>query len=153
MIYDKIKEEFDKSNIPAKGMTDRIEAIIKQIGSSFLTMDSDSLAEAQSKLAGYRYYLDSYAGDLSRESDRLKLVLKSAKASRWGAIKKEMEADGIVIKNKEMVDNVLFCETEGTTIKQQLNENLYMVYKLKMTSIDNVLTSITMRLASLNRKQ
>jgi len=154
MNFKKQKEEFDIEVSKSDGfkIMEKVTSIVNEIGNSFLEMNGGELAEAQSKLAGYKFYLADYIGEINREYESIKLELKHTRSSEWDRITEEIKAKEGKVKNKEQIENVLVGMTIESQNRQMLFETLYYKYKLKISSIDSILTAVTQRIAELKRQ-
>ena len=56
------------------------------------------------------------------------------------------------IKNKEQIENELTKYTIDSRTQQMLYETLYYKYKLKLSSIDSILTSVAQRIKELQKQ-
>lgn len=154
MSFTKEKEAFDEEIEKEEGHKTmlKVSKIVNDVGNNFLTMNGGELAENQSKLAGYKFYLADYIGELNRKYESLKLEVKHIRATEWDRITEEIKAKEGKVKNKEQIENVLMNLTVDMQHRQMLFETLYYKYKLKISSIDSILTAITQRIAELKRQ-
>jgi len=152
--FEEIKKEFQENESKTDGwkIMAKVTDIIRDIGANFLEMDGAALADAQSKLAGYKFFLADYISDLNRLSEEYKLQIKTTKASKWDEVTEEIKAKDGRVKNKEQIDNVILLMTQETHYLQILHETLYYQYKLKISSIDSILTAITQRISELKKQ-
>jgi len=154
MTFKEIQKEFLEHESTTDGgkIMEKVTEIIREIGANFLEMDGAALADAQSKLAGYKFFLADYIGDLNRMSEEYKLEIKTTKASKWDEVTEEIKAKEGRVKNKEQIDNAILLITQEKHYKQILHETLYYQYKLKISSIDSILTALTQRISELKKQ-
>ena len=154
MKFKEAKEKFDSDRQLEDGnkIMLKVAEIVNSIGENFLEMNGGELAEAQSKLAGYKFYLADYIGELNQMFESLKLEIKQIRADKWDEVTEEIKAKEGKVKNKEQIENVLINLLIDVQTEQMLYETLYFKYKLKISSIDSILTAITQRVAELRRQ-
>lgn len=152
--FNKLKLEFEKEtgNDDGVQIMKKIIILINELGQNFNTFNGGELSEIQMKIAGYKFYLADYVADLQRISESLKLEMKEVKAQRWDQITEEIKSKDGKVKNKEQVDNALIVETRELAHKQILYETKFYQYKLKISSIDDILTAIVQRISELKRQ-
>jgi hypothetical protein len=131
----------------------KVTNIVRDVGGNFLTMNGGELSEAQAKLAGYKFYLADFIGELNVRFESLRLEIRDIKSVRWGEVTEEIKAKDGKVKNKEQIENEIVKDTIDRRNLQMLNETLYYQYKLKIASIDSILTAIVQRIASLKREE
>lgn len=154
MDFKKIKKEFDERIEQEDGhqIMLKVSKIVADVGKNFITMNGGELAEYQSKLAGYKFFLADYIGEINRIYESIELELKHIKASKWDEVTEEIKAKKGKVKNKEQIENVLINMTIVQRTEQMLYETLYYKYKLKISSIDSILTAITQRIKELQKQ-
>lgn len=145
-------EIFNKERSKEDGykIMESVRVLMNDIGRSFLDMNGGSLAEKQSKLIGYKFYLADYMTELNRVSETLKMEVKESRARRWDEVTETIRAKEGKVKNKEQIENVLLLDLREKMHTQMLYETLYNKYKLKISSIDSVLTAIAQRIKELS---
>lgn len=149
-----IKAQFEKDRAQEDGwkVMKKVTDIVIVLGQEFNSLDGTELAEMQMKLAGYKFYLADYLAELNRISESLKLELKNIKAKRWDEITQDIKSVDGKVKNKDQIENVLMIETKELHSEQILYETLWYKYKLKLSSIDDILTTLVQRIAELKRQ-
>jgi len=130
----------------------KITVLVNELGSNFNALNGGELAEIQMKLSGYKFYLVDYISDLNQTSEALKLYLKEIRATRWDEITEHIKAVEGKVKNKEQIENIIVTETLDIANDQILYENLYYKMKLKLSAIDDILTTVCQRVAELKRQ-
>jgi len=152
-MKEKIKK-FNEERDAEDGMKimKKIATIVNEVGANFLNLNGGSLSEAQSKLAGYKFYLADYVGDINRIYEVLKLQIKEVRTTEWDKVTEDIKARDGKVKNKEQIENVINSLTIDLQLEQMLYETLYFKLKLKISSIDSILTAIAQRLAELKRQ-
>jgi len=154
MNFEEIKLRFDEDMSKEEGhkIMLKVSEIINDVGSNFLTMNGGELAEAQSKLAGYKFYLADFMGEINRMFESLKLGIKHVRATEWDRITEEVKAKEGKVKNKEQIENVINKMTFEDQARCMLYETTYNKYRLKISSIDSILTAIAQRVAEIKRQ-
>lgn len=154
MNFQEIKKEFNKKieNDAGSEAMLKITSIVNDVGNSFLTMNGGELAEAQLKLAGYRFYLSEYIVEINRTYEILKLEIKDIRAREWDVITEKIKAVEGKVKNKEQIENVLTLKTQKLQMEQMLYETLYYKYRSTISSIDSILTAIVQRISGIKRE-
>jgi len=154
MSFNEIKIKFEEERSKEDGfkVMEKAAEIVNDIGASFTELDGGILAEYQSKLAGYKFYLADYMAELNREYERLDLDTKHIRATNWDKITEEIKAKEGKVKNKEQIENAMIELTEDLKYESMLYETMYYKYKLKISSMDSILMALNQRLAEL-RKQ
>ena len=154
MTFKDVKEEFEKEtkNDSGSKIMEKVSEIISEVGGNFLSMNGGELSEAQSKLAGYKFFITDYVGELNQIFESLRLEIRSYRAHQWDVITEKITAEKGRVKNKEQIENVLIKDTEEKRYRRMRYETLYFKYKLKISSIDSVLTTITQRISSLKKE-
>lgn len=110
------------------------------------------MAELQYKLSGYKYYLSGFVAELQRLSEFYHLEIKNYKAKEWGVVSDKIKSEKGKVSNKEEIENEIIKQTYEMAARQIVYENLYYQYRVKLSALDNVLTSITMRLSILKKE-
>lgn len=154
MNFKEAKEKFDAEIEQQDGHKVMLKAteIVNDIGANFLTMDGGALSEAQSKLAGYKFYLADFIGDLNVQWESLRLSIRDIRSQKWDTVTEEIKARDGKVKNKEQIENELTKYTIDSRTQQMLYETLYYKYKLKLSSIDSILTSVAQRIKELQKQ-
>lgn len=154
MNFEEEKTKFDAEVEQEEGhkIMLKVAEIINDVGSNFLTMNGGELADAQSKLAGYKFYLADYIGEINRKYESIKLEIKHTRATEWDRITEEIKVKEGKVKNKEQIENVLTKLTIKQQTRYMLYETLYYKHRLKVSSIDSILTAIAQRVAELKRQ-
>jgi hypothetical protein len=149
MTFEEKKQEFyeERSSEDGAKIMLKATAIINEIGRRFLTLDGGELAEMQTKLIGYKFYLADYVSDLNRDSERLKLEMKERRARLWDDISERIRVKDGKVKNKEQIENVLTTDLMEIAQEQILYETFYNKYKLKMSAINDIITAIVQRIS------
>lgn len=152
--FNEIKTKFEKEtgNDDGSQIMKKIIVLINELGQNFNTFNGGELSEIQMKIAGYKFYLADYMADLQRISESLKMEMKELKAQRWDQITEEIKSKDGKVKNKEQIDNALVIETRDLAHQQILYETKFFQYKLKISSIDDILTAICQQIASKKRE-
>lgn len=131
---------------------ERVTKIVNYLWKNFLELNWGQLAEAQMQLAWYKYYLAEYVWELWRLAEFYSIEIKQNKASKWWEVSEKIKAEKGKVSNKEQIENELILMTKELSDRKVLNETFYYQYKLKLSALDDVLTAITQRLASLKRE-
>lgn len=154
MKFEEAKAIFDKETSADTGhkIMARASELIAELGRDFLAADGEMLSSSQMKLAGYKFFLADYIGDINRISEGLKIDIKNVRAKEWEIVSEEIKARDGRVKNKEQIENIIFEKTESLMYSQILHETLFYKFKLKISSIDSILTAITQRLSELKRQ-
>lgn len=152
MDFKESKKQFDEEVEREEGhkVMLRVSEIISDVGGNFTTLNGGELADAQSKLAGYKFFLADFMLELNRKYESLNLEMKYIRATEWDRITEEIKAKKGKVKNKEQIENVLIKLTVEMRHRQMLYETLYYKYRLQISSIDSVLTAIAQRIKELN---
>lgn len=138
----------DGSNVLQK-----ITTLVNELGTTFNQLDGGALSEIQVKLSGYKFYLADHIADLMNKSEYLKAWIKEEKAIRWSDVSDTIIAEEGKVKNKEQIENMLLIQLSPEINEQIFYETEWTRYKMKSFSIDDILTSIVQRIASLKREQ
>lgn len=152
--FNKIKEQFDieRSKEDGNKIMSKVVILINELGQNFPLLNGGELSEIQMKLSGYKFYLADYVAELQRISESYKIEIKEQRAKRWDEITESIKAEKGKVSNKEQIENILILETRELQNQQTLYETMFYKYKLKLASIDDVLTAIVQRIAELKRQ-
>ena len=152
--FQKIKEGFDEERKNEDGykVMKKVIELVNYLGINFTTLNGGDLAEAQMKLAGYKFYLADYIFELERISKSLEVELKEVEAQRWDEITEAIKSEKGKVSNKEQIKNILVIETREIMNNQILYETMFHKYKMKINAIDDILTAIVQRLAELKKQ-
>lgn len=148
----KIAFEKDREQDDGWKVMSKVTELVNNLGQNFNTFDGGELSEIQVKLSGYKFYLADYIADLNRISESLKIELKNIKAVRWDEVTEQIKSLEGKVKNKDQIENVIAIETREIQDQQVLYETLFYKYKLKLSAIDDIITSIVQRIAELKRQ-
>lgn len=132
-----------------------MQKVIEQVnylGQNFRTLDGSELSEIQMKLAGYKFYLADYLYELYENFQAIEATMKEFKASRWDEVSEEIKSVDGKVKNKEQIENRLIMESRDMLNMKILYETQHHKYKLKISSIDDILTAVVQRIAQLKKE-
>lgn len=148
------KATFEKARVEEDGakVMQKITELVNYLGVNFLTLNGGELAEIQIKLAGYMFHLSDYVAELNRISEALKMEMKEFRAKRWDEITELIKSEKGKVSNKEQVENVLILEMRDVANEQILYETQYYKYKLKMSSVNDILTACVQQIAQRKRE-
>jgi len=127
----------------------KITEIVRDLGQNFKSYDGGTLSEYQYKLAGYKFFLADYVADVEGIAKSLKLEIKQTMASRWADVTEDLIANNGKVKNKQEVENVIDQETHELQQSQLLFETMFYKYKLKISAINDIITTLTMQISNL----
>ena len=148
------KEKFNEAMEKTDGsqLMNKVVELVNHLGEHFNTLDGGSLSEIQMKLAGYKFYLADVSSDLQQSSEALKLDIKEGWAKSWDEITQEIKAEQGKVSNKQQIENVLIINTRDLSNEQILYESCFHKYRLRISAIDDILTSIVQRISELKRQ-
>jgi len=133
---------------------EKVTQIINYVWVNFSSLLGWELAELKFKLSWYKYFLSDFVGELQR-------------LSRFYSLDIESQCNNIILEESDRVRKLLgkisWIEREeikdrakdslyNLSCKQLLYENYYYKYKVKMSAIDDVITTITQRISDLKRQ-
>ena len=152
--FQKIKEGFDEERKNEDGykVMQKVIELVNHLGTNFTTLNGGDLAEAQMKLAGYKFYLSNYVAELQRISESFKIELKEIRAKRWNEITEVIKAEKGKVSNKEQIENILVLETREMMDSQILYETRFYQYKMKIAAVDDILTALVQRISELKKQ-
>lgn len=152
--YWKIKDEFTDRMKTEEGYKtfEIVSAIISKLGSKFSVMNGWELSAVQLKLAGYKYFLSEYVSEYQRLAEFYSLERKNYKAGMWQSVSDTIKARDGKVSNKEQIENEIQIQTEELQCNEILYENYYNNFKIKMSAMNDIMTSITQRIAALKRE-
>lgn len=146
-IFEQTRAEEDGSQVMQK-----IVNLINELGTNFSKLDGGALAEIQMKLAGYKFYIADYTAELEQASEALKLDIKEEWAKSWDIITEEIKAEQGKVSNKQQIENVLIINTRNVANEQILYETCFHKYRLRISAISDILTTLTQRIAELKKQ-
>jgi len=148
--FKKAKDDFNKDRIKDGGneVMVKVTEIVNELGTGFAEMDGGELAEAQLKIAGYKFYLSDYMAWLMQQTEAIKLEINCIYGQRWEEVAETIKAEKGKVKNKQEVENILVIETRELQNQRILFETEWYRYKLKMKSLEEILTAIVQQIAS-----
>lgn len=154
MNFNETKQKFEEGRSKEDGfkIMQKATELINEVGQNFLELDGGTLYNIRTKLTGYKFHLADYTHEMSRMSSALKIELRNIRADNWDSITEEIKAKEGKVKNKEQIENKLEVKTKVLQQEQILYETLYYKYKLKLSSIDDVLMAITQRIKELQKE-
>ena len=104
------------------------------------------------QLAWYKYYLSEFVSEMWRLAEFYSIEIKQNKASKWWEVAEKIKAEKWKVSNKEEIENELIIINSELSAKKILYETFYYQLKVKLSAVDDVLTAVTQRLASLKRE-
>lgn len=129
----------------------KVTKIINELGARFSTMNGGELSEIQLRLAGYKYFLSDYIAEYQRLAEFYGLEIKNYRASKWDEITETIKAAKGKVSNKEQIENEIIIQTQELQWNKILYENYYNNFRIKLSSIDQVITTVVQRLSILKK--
>jgi hypothetical protein len=158
---EQIEEKFkiDKDSFLSKEELKGGEEIIKKITetinelvANFNAFNGSELAEIQTRLAGYKFYLADCASTLMNKAEYWKSWIKDEKARRWPEVVDWIKETEGKVKNKEQVENTIQLQLTDIINEQIFYESEFYRYKMKSFALDDLLTAIVQQIASRKRE-
>lgn len=152
--FSETKEAFlqELSNEEWYKIFQRVTKIVNYLWKNFLELNWGQLSEAQMQLAWYKYYLSDFVAEMWRLAEFYSIEIKQNKASKWWEIAEKIKAEKWKVSNKEQIENELIIMNKEISEKKILYETIYYQFKVKLSAMDDVITAITQRIASLKRE-
>lgn len=153
MTFEDKKEKFIERMSQEEGykVLTTVTKIISKLGGNFLSVDGGELSDIQMKLSGYKYYLSDYIAEYQRMAEYHSLEIKNIRAEKWEEVSERIKAEKGKVSNKEQIENEILQITREHQIQKVLYENYYNNFKIKMSAMNDVITTIAQRLAELKR--
>lgn len=149
-IRGEVEEEIEKSEW-GKTMK-KVSEIINFLWMNFENIEWWGLSRLQIKLSWYKFYLADFVPRLHEQWEYYSSMIKSIKASSWEIVSKEITAKKGRVSNKEQIENEIFIINEDNLARSLIYSSMHYKYKIKISAINDVITSITQRLAELKRQ-
>ena len=130
----------------------KIVEIVNYLGNNFKKLDGGSLSDIQMKLSGYKFYLADYMADLQQTSEILKLDIKEEWARRWDEVSENIKSEKGKVSNKQQIENILIINTREIANEQILYETQYNKYKIRLSAINDIITTIVQRISELKQQ-
>jgi hypothetical protein len=132
----------------------KVAKMVNYIWQNFSNINSWELAELKFKLSGYKFFLSDFVWELQRLWRIYSLQFDTEKTERMTEESEKMIAEKwkITWVEKDTLKDKIELDLISTYARQLIFENQLYRYKVKMSSIDDIITSITQRLSIVKRE-
>lgn len=132
----------------------KVAKMVNYIWQNFSNINSWELAELKFKLSGYKFFLSDFVWELQRLGRLYSLQFDTEKTERVMEESEKIitERGKVTWVEKDTLKDKIELDLISTYARQITFENQLYRYRVKMSSVDDIISSITQRLSIVKRE-